>query len=286
MPTLPAELQDSRITRITGQDEALAADVINRRGLQRLAVTQDSSYWEVDVPAGLVPGYTAILKFGYNPYLKNSDYGDIWDGGDRYVWPTSAAVVEVSSTSTSDSSAGIGARTVRLYGLDASYNQIEETVTLNGTTPVNTTQSFIRLHRMAVLTAGSTGWNIGNILSKQGSNLIAQISVDLLGSMDEGLNQSLMCIYTVPAGKTFFMENWYYSLRSGKSTAVRLFVRPFGGVFQIKSFLDLDSSGVRDFEYALVVQEKSDIIVSAIASTGSHALASGFDGVLVDNDQL
>jgi hypothetical protein len=81
----------------------------------------------------------------------------IWAEGGLYSYLTAATVLKVSSSSVNDTSAGTGARTVELSGLDADYNEISELVTLNGQTPVNTTKLFLRINRMVVRSAGSGG---------------------------------------------------------------------------------------------------------------------------------
>jgi hypothetical protein len=52
---------------------------------------------------------------------------------------------------------------LRIQGLDGSYNLAEETVDMDGTTTVTTTQTFLRVFRMSVETAGTSGNNEGNI---------------------------------------------------------------------------------------------------------------------------
>jgi hypothetical protein len=89
---------------------------------------------------------------------------------------------------------GTGARTLRIQGLDSSYNFAEETVDMDGTTTVTTTQTFLRVFRMSVETAGSTGNNEGTITVTYtgGSDVAATIS--------QGNGQTLMALYTIPAG--------------------------------------------------------------------------------------
>jgi hypothetical protein len=283
--TTSEELRYSKITRIAGQDELIAADVVSSKGLNRLAVSISDDY-KTDVSSGLLTGFQAVLKFGYNDTVSSTSYEDIWDGGGIYPFPTSASTVQVSSTDSDDSSTGIGARTVHIYGLDSNWDEISEEITLNGTTAVTSTNSYLRLFRMIVLTAGSTGQNQGEIQASHTGTVIAQISQDPNTSANAGQNQTLMAIYSVPRDKTFFIYSYYYTLRTGKNTTIKLMTRPEGGVFNTKSYVDVDESSTRDFYFPLPVPGPADILIRSVASTGSHSVAAGFDGVLIDNTEL
>jgi hypothetical protein len=68
------------------------------------------------------------------------------------------------STSTHDSSAGTGAQTVTLNGLNTSFAAVSETVTMNGTTAVNTVgTTYAFIENMVVATVGTTGGNVGTV---------------------------------------------------------------------------------------------------------------------------
>ena len=72
--------------------------------------------------------------------------------------------LSVASTSALDTSAGTGARTMTIEGLDQNYKELPlETITLNGTTPVNSIVQYFRINRLTVITAGSTQTNQGDI---------------------------------------------------------------------------------------------------------------------------
>jgi hypothetical protein len=120
----------------------------------------------------------------------------IWETGGQYPWQSTAVTVDVVSDDANDDVAGTGARTLRIQGLDGSYNLAEETVDMDGTTTVTTTQTFLRVFRMSVETAGSSGNNEGTITVTYtgGSDVAATITA--------GNGQTLMAVYTIPAGKT------------------------------------------------------------------------------------
>jgi len=91
--------------------------------------------------------------------------------------------------------------------------------------------------RMKVLTAGSGGFNAGTITAKDTTDTVtyAQIEIDN--------NQTLMAVYSVADGKSFYVSDITISTDSDKGTETLLFVREFGGVFQVKYTVDLRPVG-------------------------------------------
>jgi hypothetical protein len=239
----------------------------------------------LEVSRGNIANVSALNKFGRNPELAQTTDEDIWDGGAGYVYPTQARVHNVKSSVDEDDSESTGAKTVQVYGLDANYAEIDEIVTMDGQVDVATTNSYLRIFRMVVRSAGTGGANAGNITatSVTDAKVSAQIST--------GYNQTLMAIYTIPAGKQGLMLMWYIDMNKANITATAvdcgLLVRPLGEVFQIKSHLGIIGSGSshisHHFMMPLVLAEKSDIKIRANASAASVDVSAGFDILLVDN---
>ena len=235
------------------------------------------------VAKGDFTGYSNVSKFGRNPNVKSIDYETLWDGSNLYPWPTAAETLSVVSDDADDTSAGTGARTVEIEGLDSSWNVLTETVTMNGSTPVVTTGLFLRVYRVRVVTAGSTGLNEGTITctNTTSSNVIGQIS---LGS--SGFGQSLMAIYTVPAGKTAYLTNFDFSSGKDNEHTFRLMTRDntvTDAAWNTKEFASARGS-FNDFPKLSMQKytEKSDLDLQAIASAASAA-SGGFELILIDN---
>lgn len=149
----------------------------------------------VDVGFGLYPNISRVTALGHN---ENIDSGvlpvDVWTGGGLYQWMSGATSLEILSSSASDASDGIGARTVTVIGLDTNYNVITTTVALNGITPVALPIQFFRINLVRVATSGTSNVNVGalSIRDVVGSVLRAHISI--------GKSVSQQSAYTVPAG--------------------------------------------------------------------------------------
>jgi hypothetical protein len=232
------------------------------------------------VQQGKVPGYSMVNKFGYNPTIGSGSFETIWETGDNYSWQSTDVTVDVVSDNVNDDVAGTGARTLRIQGLDGSYNFAEETVDMDGTTTVTTTQTFLRVFRMSVETAGSSGNNEGTITVTYtgGSDVAATISA--------GNGQTLMALYTIPAGYTGYLLSM--NISSGKDQEMNFkFIQRDNSVanaaFQTKQFLDVRGGQTTVIFNAInVIPEKSDIYVSGKGSSTSSASAS-FDLLLVQD---
>jgi len=242
--------------------------------------TVDDIPFYLAVQQGKVPGYSMVNKFGYNSSIGSGAFETIWETGNDYPWQSSAVTVDVVSDDTNDDVAGTGARTLRIQGLDGSYNLAEETVDMDGTTTVTTTQTFLRVFRMSVETAGTSGNNVGNISVTYtgGSDVAATIS--------PGNGQTLMTLYTIPAGYTGYLLSM--NISSGKDQEMDFkFIQRDNSVanaaFQTKQFLNVRGGQTTVIFNAInIIPQKSDIYVSGKASSTSSASAS-FDLLLVQD---
>jgi len=235
------------------------------------------------VAKGDFTGYTKVSKFGRNANVKSSGYETIWDGSNLYPWPTAAETLDVASDDNDDTSAGTGARTVEIQGLDSNWNLLSETVTMNGGTDVTTTNSFLRVFRARVVTAGSTGTNEGTITmtGSTSSNVLAQISEDT-----SGFGQTLMACYTIPAGKTGYLISLIFDSGKDNEHSFRLLARDntvTDAAWNTKEF-STARGGFNQFRKHAINKftEKTDLDLQAIASSSSAA-SGGFELILIDN---
>lgn len=133
----------------------------------------------------------SVSKFGENPDIDTGTVPeDVWDVGGLYPFPSSALETTIVSTSADDTSTGTGARTVTVFGLSDDFSLLQETITLNGTTPITLSDNYYRVYRVKVVTVGSNASNVGDIDVKHGSTVLARILA--------GENQTLMAIFTIP----------------------------------------------------------------------------------------
>jgi hypothetical protein len=242
--------------------------------------------FDLQVARGQITGHKTIFKFGNNSDI-NGALETIWSRGGLYVYPTSAIQMKVSSSSANDAALGTGARTVSVQGLDQNYNEVAETVTLTGQTEVLTTNTFIRVFRAFVITAGSGGTAAGTIYVGTGT-VTAGVPATVYAEIVLGENQTTMATWTVPAGYTFFVYRGTFSASSNNVSQYilgKFMFRPFGGVFRNAADVTVNTGAIQyDFELPLALPEKSDIEAQAIALSGSNFyVTASFEGMYILN---
>jgi hypothetical protein len=192
----------------------------------------------------------------------------------------------VSSTSADDTAAGTGARTVVVQGLDANYNEVTETVTMNGQTAVTMSASLLRVNYAYVATAGSGNSAAGDIYIGTGT-VTAGVPATAYDIIKFDYNNTTTGSYTVPASYTAYVSQGLFSAgQTGGSNQVqgRLLTRGTNNIRMTAAITSLNN-GVADyvFEYPLAVPEKTTIEATAIGSSTNNAVSSMFILLLVKN---
>lgn len=164
--------------------------------------------------AGQIDGVNAN---GYQTSNTNGTEADIWSGvvGNQ-TWLQAASTMNVVSSSVNDNGVtpNTGARTILITGLAANLAPVSEFVTLNGTTTVTTTTSFLRVIRSVVSTSGTySGNNIGTI------TITATTGGSTQGVMPIGSGRIAKTHYTVPAGKKLIFKTVTLNAASTAGTA-------------------------------------------------------------------
>lgn len=232
-----------------------------------------SEPFELQVARGQVAYHSGEHKFGATPTMSINTTGSVWDIDDTlYPWSalTSASTLTVDRASASDAG-----KTITIIGLDANYNQISENVTLTNATGNPTTQSFIRVYRAYMYNGSAT--NVGDIDIKISTTIIARISAEK--------GQTLMSVYTVPAGYTAYLTQGVMSLKSGADATGEFFVR-YGGesAFRIAHTFEVASAEYfYAFHVPFRVPEKSDIDVRASVRSNNARVTAAYDFYLIKN---
>jgi len=239
--------------------------------LRSISQVGTSEPFELQVARGQIPGHSTLFKYGYNPNIVNVNE-TIWDVGGIYAYPSSA----VKMTATSTDGANDEDVQVVISGLDADYNELTETVTLNGSGTAETDGFFIRVFR-AFITGSQTP--LGTINITNTGTTYARITL--------GENQTLMAVYTVPAGKSLYINNGtatHGTDTSGAFMTVRFVIRPPGEVFRTAVKIDVTGSELLfPFYYPLRLPEKYDLEVRAICNKNQiNAVSATFEGVIVN----
>jgi len=209
---------------------------------------------------------SGIQKFGYAASVGTT-FTTIWEGVTPYPYITTSAPV----TLTSSNSAADDGTTVQVQGLDGNYDLLTETVTVGG--PAST-GLFHRIFRMSTITCNTGSVNVGDISATVGGTVRAYILA--------GEGQTLMAVYTVPAGYRAFLLSVYASPSKQKEMTVRLITRPFdnGGSFNVKAYgTSFGAAFLRNYNVVEMLQPKTDIEVQCKVDATS-AVSAGFELVL------
>lgn len=220
----------------------------------------------------------ATYKFGFNSAIS-TDEETVWDGGGIYSYISTAGSVSVVSSDAVDDIDGTGAQKITIQGLDENWLPKSLEVDMDGTSSTTVASTFIRVFRAFVSQAGSGEVNAGDITLSIGGTTVAKISADM--------GQTLMAVYTVPAGFTAYITQWSFSSGASASNKYldgRLIVRKNAGIIQTKARATVQNTAfVQDLPKATVVSEKDDIEVRAVTSSGTDAVSGTFTVLLKRN---
>jgi len=227
----------------------------------------------LQVSRGLVDGHKRIFKFGFNSDIDDS-IEDIWDGGGVYTYQGSA----LAMTATSGGGATDNGVQVTIQGLDASYNEVSEAVTLAGSGSATTTQTYLRVFRAFI--SGSQE-PTDNIDIDNGGTTYARIS--------SGHNQTLMALWTVPAGYTAYLlqtDITAFTEQNNKFAVAEFQTREQNKVFRTQDkFAIVSTVHHQQYQAPLPIPEKTDMRVRAVGSSSSAniQLSAGLDIIYIEN---
>lgn len=245
-----------------------------------------NSISEIDVALGNVSGVSFEVVSGRNPDIDTGTTPeDIWLGGGLYEGfkTTGAETLDIVSTDPQDNSVGSGARTIRIFGLDISYNEITEDVVLNGVTPVTTISTFFRVNKVIVLTAGVDGVNQGQI------NITQTTSSIVMGIIGSLIGNTLQTTWTVPSGKTYYLRRINSSLVDAPRTFSNIILqrRLINGAWNsLISYNINQSGGQTDIETSYIGEfpEKTDIkLTSDTTNSNNTDISAVLFFLVVDN---
>lgn len=236
--------------------------------------------WEVQVARGKVDGVSQVNIFAFSNNVKTTFY-TLWEltGTTQYAFPASAVTMTLASTSASDNTRA----TVLINGLDASWNLLSETVTLNGTSNVTTANAFLRINSM-ILTSTGTGQttNVGAITAKNGGITYAEIHT--------GVGRSQAAIYSVPNGYTMYLASIdAFNGEASGGNAINYQVKSTNNALTNPVTLTILQTSW-DQKYQVIrhnpfpYTQKTDIQWQFSTDSGTHSVGLILQGVLISNN--
>ncbi len=213
--------------------------------------------------------------------LAADETADIWSVNGSRTLLTQASTISVVSSSIQDVDGGSGASAISIYGLNENYDEISEIVMLNGTTPVVSTQAFLRIN----LVFAVDKINVGRIVGTATTGGSTQLAIEIGIGSDESVH------LTVPRGKTAVIPSLaasvFRSSGSGRRTATFKIKGSIPGFVAYNVFLfdaSNDGSGFiqLNFDVPYLLPEYSDFIVTATAETNATKASCVYSAVIVD----
>jgi len=262
-------------TQIQGKDDNGSFHIVKTTPNGYLAISDNSS--GLAIAKGDVVGHSNISKFGQNAALNTSTYEDIWDGGGSYPYPAdgTAPITHIYSTDNNDT------EPIEIQCLDITGALTIQTKTLTGTTVVELDTPAWRVFRMK---NEGTSDIVGVVHASDSGKVVSYAQIQ------NGNNQTLMALYTIPLGKTGYLQQGTNSIigtNRGYSISGRMLMRPHGGVFQLKRTFGLSTDGtsfmIMPFPVPGKIPALTDIRVEAISSAAGGGLNTTFELVLVDD---
>lgn len=258
-------------------DVALQAIQANQTNATQ--ITKDIFF---EIKKGNIAKHSSYSISGQNPDIDLAE--EFVNSINALNLPTTYRIHNIVSSSANDTSAGTGARTIKITGNTA--NGIEsEIVTMNGTTPVATTKSYDFIIEIEVETAGSVTWNVGTITAT--AQVDGTISISMTAAFGEEYNGAFKC----PVGYTAYLFDWWgdaQNSNAGTTIDFHLWKKSNGSAWHIekhaKSVNQGSSDFHRSFEKSPLILEAGDIFaVKALSSNNNSDVDTEFTIILVQD---
>ena len=228
--------------------------------------------WEAAVALGKTGGNEAWNIFGYNT-AATGNLSAMWYRTGAYVFPSAAQIMQVKSTSASDT------MNLLIQGLDANYDRIQEVVTLAGTSIVPTTKEYLRLNAAIIL----SGSNVGTI----------DIGDDLGGTptyykgIRPGDGRCQDSFSTIPRGYQFALYRIDAFSADGVNAKPGIFrnyvANESGRILNVARTTFFGNMNIQR-RIPFVYSEKTDIQLQLTPVSGTHEMGVFAEGILHEMD--
>jgi len=233
--------------------------------------------FDLNVARGKVRGASQIHKFGATPSQSTNTTATLWDKEDTlYPWSAfdTAGVIVAEQVGASDNG-----KVVTIQGLDENYELTSETFTLSSAGTVTGTQTFKRVYR-GFISSGSD--NVGQLNFTRGGTQVLRILA--------GAGQTLMSVYTVPAGYTGYLYHGNSSAQGAAHGTGYMYLR-YNSVttaFRVGHTFEVNGNGgTYDYKFSFPQElpEKTDIDVRIVTDNSNNGrFTASFDLLLIKNE--
>lgn len=233
-------------------------------------------------------------QFGRNIACGTS-YGPVSDNG-FYRTPQVAGATPLrikAGGDAADTADGSGARSVRLYGLNASGDEVQEVIDTAGASASSaSTTSFIRLYHAEVEGSGtygtqSAGSHVGNITIENAAGTEDWAQIQLNGFPSGATSIGSL---TIPRNHVGLITSMQINVDQTKTTDILVLKRegvtetsaPYKPIVKLQEFLGVSSSVSVQFETPIKFTELTDIGVLAKVSNGTGAVSVDMEVIMLE----
>lgn len=246
---------------------------------------------EEEYSIGRINGSYLVQKVGLNADVDAAE--DIWDGGGDFPGFSTATpeTIEVVSDNANDTLTGTGARTIRLFYLNADDEMFDANgeplfvdVDLNGATPVSSgvVGSFVWDYQ--IIASGSGRKNAGIITVRWDTTTSV-----IFGRMIAGDGVGKNSAFRVPAGYTAYLKTYLGSLLDNSSNQAEVAIKVTGNGTNTDKLTNefhasTDSDTQRKPYGGIKYTEKTNIIFRATQINNTNGrLAVNYSLLLIRN---
>ena len=257
---------------------------------------KNSLPWGAHVARGNMRLAEVRHQFGRNTACPTT-YTPVTDNG-LYRTPQSNAATTLrikAGGNAADSSAGAGARSIKLYGLDSNGDEITEILSTNGASAsASTSQSFIRLYQAEVHESGTygtqaAGSHVGDITIENSAGTEDWAKI-LLNGFPAGTTS--IGSLTIPRNHVGLIKTISINVDEAKSTSVIVLSRsgilrtsaPYLPITKIQEFIGVSSSISINFDVPIKFSELTDVGVLAKVSNGTGAVSVDIEVLMLASE--
>lgn len=198
---------------------------------------------------------------------------DVWTPGGIYTgWLTTASAVRIKAGgNAADTALGLGATSIKIYGLDSNWNLATEVIATAGASASSaTTTNFIRVYRVQSAGVGVYG------AKNTGAIEVETTAGATVAYMEPDTGESQQTMFTIPDNYVGYLSRYEVDVEDANTAEVRLFERldadivvaPFGPSSIIAHTLDFTGLETIVYDSMPALPARTDIWVDAKRVSG------------------
>lgn len=241
--------------------------------------TEHQDNYLIDLLDRRIPDQYPYVIEGRNADVDTGAAEDIWNPGATFTALSAGMAIEVISSDANDDGnpVGTGVRTVKLVLMTSAYQIVEETVTLNGVSAVETTgSSYIDLLDAYAVTVGSNGAAVGTITIRGKTGPVT------MGTIAAGLTRIYNAKFACPKDeKMFILPELSASCSASNQALLELRVKNYAtGLFDVPWRGQVTPNGLLGApKVPILIPEKNWFIFRATTSADDNDISVRFIAV-------